>query len=30
MRRVLLSFAYTLSQRANKAGIKLSDCLKYH
>ncbi len=28
--KVLLLFAYPLSQRLNKAGIKLSDCLKYH
>lgn len=28
--KVLLLFAYLLSQRLNKAGIRLSDCLKYH
>lgn len=28
--KVLLLFAYPLSQQPNKAGIKLSDCLKYH
>lgn len=28
--KVLLLFAYPLSQPPNKAGIKLSDCVKYH